>query len=68
VPLFRHSEWTLFSEHVGIKIFLLAGLRDKEILAALQTGQDTIVADLELNFSGTQGGFPMNSKLTGIYI
>ena len=34
VQLFRQSQWTMFSEHIGLKIFLLAGLRDKEILAA----------------------------------
>ena len=35
VKLFKESIWTLFTDHVGVKLFLLAGLREKEILAAL---------------------------------
>ena len=37
VQLFRESLWTLQSDNVGLKIFLLVGLRDKEVLAAVQT-------------------------------
>ena len=58
----------MFSEHIGLKIFLLAGLRDKEILAACQTSEDTLMKDLETYFSGSTGGFPFNTKLTGLYI
>ena len=37
VQLFKESLWTLQSDNVGLKVFLLVGLRDKEILAAMQT-------------------------------
>ena len=42
VQLFKESYWTAITDHVGVKVFLLAGIREKEVLAALQTDQKTL--------------------------
>lgn len=43
VQLFRESQWLKKNDQSGIKIFLLVGLRDKEIMATLQVQQDSII-------------------------
>lgn len=47
-------------------MFLLNGLRDREVLSAVQTTPETVERDIET--FNTQLGLPFNTKLVGIYI
>ena len=59
--------WTLSQDIIeGSKLFLLIGIREKEILAALQTNAETLTSDIE-TFFGLKG-FPYNSKIVGLYV
>jgi hypothetical protein len=49
------------------KMFLLIGLREKEVLAAFQTSAETLGRDLEEGFRAL-GGFPFNTRVTGVYL
>lgn len=67
IQLFKQSIWTKYTEHKGgPKIFLLTGLRDKEILSAVQTTLTTVERDIET--FNTHLGIPINTKLVGVYI
>ena len=63
VQILTQSAWTA-TYNVETKIFLLVGLREKEILSSLQTSEQTLVQDIE-NFNLY---YPWNSKIVGLYI
>eukprot|EP00347_Sterkiella_histriomuscorum_P023599 403334041 len=63
IQLFNESAWTA-QNHSNLKIFLLLGLREKEILSAMQTSENDIVKDIE----NLHIYYPWNTKVIGLYI
>jgi hypothetical protein len=64
IMLFRESVWTT-GQREQPALFLLTGLREKEILSAIQTSVETLSKDIEHFHTGL--GLPLYTRLVGLY-